>query len=97
MKTDEEILKAFYRNLLAAIKAKKKPEWFAPWAGCCFAFERWRQGKPIPGEIVLNQFRSKFLASSYPFGGFEQYEREAETKTIWQNPARLAWVKEHAK
>jgi len=62
-----------------------------------------------PTVGLCTNYRMLFLANSleyyliatmdtvHPFGGVNMYFEESETQTLYQNPQRLAWLKEHAK
>jgi len=50
---------------------------------------------PLANELE-QQFDSRGLSDSYPFGDVEEYENECNANECHLNPLRIAWVKEHA-
>ena len=100
--TYESILKDFYKDLLTWIN-EGCPEDniynFKVSKGLCSSFLEWTR-KNYPKDIfTLGEFSDPFakegLDRAYPFNpGLREYIHEQNKYT---NPARLNWIKEHAK
>lgn len=66
--------------------------------GICWNYSNWihpnDQYSFFPSDTPLRAF----LGSTYPFsGGYELFQIEQDSRTLYKNPARLAWIKEHMK
>lgn len=50
----------------------------------------------LSGQMIL-QFEEAFLNSKHPFNeSIMDYSDEGNNQTIFQNPKRLAWIKQHS-
>jgi len=49
-----------------------------------------------PSDLLAEYFYENFN-TCYPFGGQLEYGAEVETSSLYQNPERLQWLKDHAK
>lgn len=90
-------LKNFYKAIQAWIDngcTEYNQHHFVIHAGLCGNLD-WMNCK-LRWEMV-KQFRAAGLDAKYPFGGFNTFLTEKESGTIYSNPERLAWIKEHAK
>lgn len=65
--------------------------------GICWNFAQWI-GTKI-GEYIIPSSTpiTKYFGKTYPFGTQDDFETEQANLTLYQNPARLAWIKEHMK
>lgn len=97
-------LKNFYKAIQTWIDngcPEDNQHYFVIYVGLCNNLE-WLGGERIIENCKLRwemveQFRAAGLSPAYPFGGHEELMKEKESRTIYSNPARLAWIKEHAK
>ena len=100
--TYEPILKDFYKDLLTWIN-EGCPEYntynFETYSGLCTSFKKWIL-KTYPDDVFwLDEFTYTFvkegLDRAYPFNpSCKEYINKQNKYT---NPARLNWIKEHAK
>lgn len=104
MTTTEEHLGRFYIELQAWIDGGcKKHRSFSAKSGICEALYCWANDNgasdALEYDLFLtntNLFRASGLGSTYPFGGSTALDRERRAAAVYTNPARLAWIKEHA-
>lgn len=104
--TTEEHLGRFYIDLQAWIDGGCGEPTFWRSEGICPNLERWaarngigwRQAEELL-EALERQFAEAGYATAFPFNlslGNQSYGEENLYGTIYTNPARLAWIKEHA-
>lgn len=94
MKKQSDNLTKFYRAYLAWVDAGAITPQFSTHWGLCSAASFFC-ADDIRGELK-RQFVLAFGDSEYPFGGRESYRRDSDHDEIHLNPARMAWVREHA-
>lgn len=88
-------LKQFYRQMQAWIDdGCPEHEVFSRRCGLCVNLASWAWGDDFNFDLK-NQFDEAGLHRRHPFNGGnpEQYLNELDR---YKNPARLAWIKEHA-
>jgi hypothetical protein len=104
--TTEQHLRQFYVELQAWIDGGcgKHPV-FAPYRSICGAALEWQQvrlpdmeGMWTLWNAIGNQFVAAGLHEKHPFneGSFKKWEFEADGGLTFNNPARLAWIREQA-
>ena len=100
--TYEPILKDFYKDLLTWIN-EGCPEYntynFQPHVGLCTSFKKWVL-KTYPDDVFwLDEFTYTFVKEGLdrwqPFN--QSYKEYINKQNKYTNPARLNWIKEHAK
>ena len=88
-------LQEFYNEMNKIISdSSYRPDWFYSQVGLCLNCVRYNYSQD---ELQEHLF-SAGLSPNYPFNieGDSSYTDEKETRTLYQNPARLAWIKQHA-
>lgn len=96
------MLKKFYKDIAAAIESDTPPEWFYSDYGLCKNLESWCNCEGLHSfhlhQKMADQFVEAGLSYCFPFyGSYDDYKNEHMLNTVYKNPARLAWIKEHAK
>ena len=99
-------LREFYRDVNRAVKAETKPAWFKN-CGLCDNLYNWYQNKAGINYRykewnrlkfrMLNQFENAGLSRLLPFNQskMHSYIKECYNDTVYQNPMRLEWIKNH--
>lgn len=65
--------------------------------GICWSFIRWMYFR-CKKDLRMDECAARlFNGNRFPFGDSERFRREQIYHTLYQNPARLAWIKEHMK
>lgn len=95
-------LKQFYREIQGWIDGGETPEWFKPSFALCKNLDRfanYRGFNLLSLDLeMMEQFQRRSLSIAFPFNyGIWSIMGEAEAGKVYKNPARLAWIKEHAK
>lgn len=89
-------LQEFYNEMNKIISDPSyRPDWFNPKVGLCLNCVAYNYSQD---ELQEHLF-SAGLSPVYPFNndeGDSSYIHEKLTDTMYQNPARLAWIKRHA-
>lgn len=89
-------LQEFYNEMNKIISDPSyRPDWFNPKVGLCLNCVAYNYSQD---ELQEHLF-SAGLNPTYPFNndeGYSSYTREKHTNTLYQNPNRLAWIKQHA-
>ena len=90
-------LKQFYIEMQAWIDAGcPEHEAFRDYRALCSALTHWTESSSLVDEII-SSFAAAGLSPNYPFNSsLRDFENENDHNKIYQNPARLAWIKEHA-
>lgn len=65
--------------------------------GLCFNYSIWAKTHKKKKHSMLNDFiRARFKNAYYPFNGnFIHYDNESSNGTVYANPKRLKWIKDH--
>lgn len=88
-------LQEFYNEMNKIISDPSyRPDWFNPKVGLCLNCVAYNYSQD---ELQEHLF-SAGLSPVFPFNNNENssYTHEKHTNTLYQNPARLAWIKQHA-
>lgn len=95
------ILTQFYKDIAAALESDTPPEWFYSDYGLCRNLVSWCNYEGIhPFRLhqkMTDQFVETGLCVHFPFTKPGEYATERRFNTVYKNPARLEWIKEHAK
>lgn len=93
-------MKEFYQGILQAL-AGNPPAWFESRYGLCRNYGNYlyeMTGSRSTRWDIQDKFLDAGLDRIYPFNdGSNSYEDEVKDGTVYKNPARLAWIEEHAK
>lgn len=95
-------LKQFYRDLQAWIEGGQPHSGgLVKCAGLCFNLNMWAERNNVAATQILQELQAQFivrgLLDDYPFDASDKaYEQAAKNDEIYKNPARIAWIKEHA-
>lgn len=101
-----KIYARFCREMLAALDAKDKPEWFSPEHGLCLNLSEWlgfaiNSKKPEYAEVSLDMDRKvkdyQARLMSLVAHPFNKTTKEYRNEDKYKNPLRLAHLREHAK
>lgn len=88
-------LQEFYNEMNKIISDPSyRPDWFNSQVGLCLNCVAYNYSQD---ELQEHLF-SAGLSPSFPFNNGENssYTHEKHTNTLYQNPARLAWITQHA-
>lgn len=88
-------LQDFYNEMNKIISdSSYRPDWFCSKVGLCLNCVAYNYSQD---ELQEHLF-SAGLSPTFPFNNGEDssYTHEKHTDTLYQNPARLAWIKQHA-
>lgn len=103
-KTPEELLKEFYQDILKWIEARCPADhpYYTTSFGLCFNLERWKfeNNLSVGTELDNLQYRMFAEAGLHPHCPFEEWNEYCKRKfsgTMFENPQRLAWVRDHAR
>lgn len=93
-------MKEFYQSILQAL-AGNPPAWFESRRGLCRNYGNYlyeMTGSRFTCWDIQDKFSKAGLDQIYPFNdGSNPYGDEVKDDTVYKNPARLAWIEEHAK
>lgn len=88
-------LQEFYNEMNKIISNPSyRPDWFDAHCGLCSNCVAYNYSQDDLQEHLV----SAELDTAFPFNidGDSSYTYEKYTDTLYQNPARLAWIKQHA-
>lgn len=89
-------LQEFYNEMNKIISDPSyRPDWFDSKVGLCLNCVRYNYSRD---ELQEHLFLAG-LSPIFPFNNNDtesSYTHEKHTDTLYQNPARLAWIKQHA-
>lgn len=96
----QKTLKQFYREIQQWIDdGCPEHDVFKTYRPLCRSINAWSSFDPHLSAELKGQFLTAGLHRDYPFnmGDPDNYGDEANDDTVFKNPARLAWIKEHSK
>ena len=87
-------LQEFYNEMNKIISDPSyRPDWFDSQVGLCLNCVRYNYSQ----DELQEHLYYAGLSPTFPFNNVRSdYTYEKETRTLYQNPARLAWIKQHA-
>jgi hypothetical protein len=89
--------KQFYKDILEWIETgEPASDTFSSNVGLCSSLLRWLGDDPKPYVDLLQDFKDAGLCFNYPFCSYTMYACEQLAGSIYTNPKRLEWIKDHA-